>query len=141
MFVHRGEAWVDSICPRNCGVPDSKASSLDPSSISVQFDERATVRPEQILATAHAASYCVALWNRLKQAGHQPRHLHTTAYVHVDEQSTPGMESEIFLDADADVPGMNDARFALHARAAKTDFVALRGLSGIPVRVEPHLHA
>ena len=135
MFVHRGQAWVDAD-PK--GKPDVVCDAV---SSPVQFDQRPTARPEEILATAHAASYCVALWNRLKQAGHVPKHLHTTAYLHVEQPMSPTTESEIFLDTDAEVPGMSEAGFALHAKAAKTDFVALRGLSGIPVSVEPHLHA
>ena len=143
MMIHRGEAWLDVGDARRCDAPktvggDGMSNALG---INIQFEERPAIRPEEVLATAHAASYCLTLWSRLKQAGLQPRRVHTTAYVHRDQGVTRGIESEIFLDTDADIPGLSEEQLALHAKAAKTDFVALRGLSGIPVRLEPHLHA
>ena len=141
MFVHRGQAWLEARPIRTSDVPRVNDNVADGLAINVQFEERPAIRPEEVLATAHAASYCLSLWNRLRQAGHQPKHLRTTAYVHLEGANSAHSESEIFLDTDAEVPGMNEERFALHAKAAKTDFVALRGLSGIPVRIEPHLHA
>jgi lipoyl-dependent peroxiredoxin len=141
MVVHRGAAWLDARPIRTSVVPPDNLNVAEALAINVQFEERPAIRPEEVLATAHAASYCLSLWNRLKQAGHKPTHLHTTAFVHVDAASSSHSESEIHLNTDANVPGLNEERFALHARAAKMDFVALRGLSGIPVKVEPHLHA
>jgi len=135
MTIHRGEAWLDAGQVRS----SVAAGPADALAVNIQFDEKPEVRPEEVLATAHAASYCLTLWNRLRQAGLAPKRVHTTAYVHRDPVVSSCAESEIFLDADADIPGLDDDKFALHAKAAKTDFVALRGLSGIPVRLEPHL--
>jgi osmotically inducible protein OsmC len=141
MMIHRGEAWLDAGHIRTSDVPARDERDRSALAINIEFDERPGIRPEEVLATAHAASYCLTLWNRLKQAGLKPHRVHTTAYVHHDAVVSPRAESEIFIDTDADIPGLDDEKFALHAKAAKTDFVALRGLSGIPVRLEPHLHA
>src|SRR5437016_13812602 len=101
MMIHRGEAWLDAGHCRTSDAPyaENVANAL---AINLQFDQRPEIRPEEVLATAHAASYCLTLWNRLKQAGLEPKRLHTTAYVHHDGVVTPRAESEIFIDTDAD---------------------------------------
>jgi len=140
MMIHRGEAWLDAGHATKFDVPAPREPVANALAVNIQFDERPGIRPEEVLATAHAASYCLTLWNRLTQAGLAPKRVHATAYVHQDTQAAPHAESEIYIDTDADIPGIDEQKFALHAKAAKTDFVALRGLSGIPVRLEPHLH-
>jgi osmotically inducible protein OsmC len=108
---------------------------------SLHFHTKAETRPEEILATAHAASYCLSLWKRLEQAGHKPRRIHTTAYIHQGSNFRQRSEAEIFLDAEADIPGLSEDTFVSHAQAAKGDFVNLRGLSDVPVCLDPQLHA
>src|SRR4051812_45396988 len=123
MMIHRGEAWLDAGHVRTSDVLKPRDTVADGLAVNIQFEERPEIRPEEVLATAHAASYCLTLWNRLKHAGFVPKRVHTTAYVHHDAVSSPRAEAEIFLDTDADIPGLNEEKFALHAKAAKTDFV------------------
>ena len=140
MLIHRGEAWLNA---RQSGAADAPPTSNVASGLSpkLHFHTKAETRPEEILATAHAASYCLSLWKRLQQAGHKPKRIHTVAYIHQDSSIKQRSEAEIFLDAEADIPGLQEEIFVSHARAAKSDFVTLRGLSDVPVRLEPHLHA
>jgi osmotically inducible protein OsmC len=140
MLIHRGEAWLDA---RQSGAADVPPASDVASGMAtdLHFHTKADTRPEEILATAHAASYCLSLWKRLEQAGYKPRRLHTTAYIHQGPNFRQRSEAEIFLDTDADIPGLAEDTFVSHAKAAKSDFVTLRGLSDVPVRLEPHLHA
>lgn len=140
MLIHRGEAWMDA---RQAGAADAPPGAYvaSPSAPTLQFHTKAESRPEEILATAHAASYCLSLWKRLQQAGQRPRRIHTVAYIHQDSSVRQRSEAEIFLDAEGDIPGLEEDAFVSHARAAKGDFVMLRGLSDVPVRLEPHLHS
>ena len=140
MLIHRGEAWLDA---RQSGPADVPPASnvASRAATNLHFHTKAETRPEEILATAHAASYCLSLWKRLEQAGHKPRQIRCTAYIHQDPDFRQRSESEIFLDALADIPGLPQDTFVSHAKAAKSDFVTLRGLSDVPVRLEPHLHA
>jgi osmotically inducible protein OsmC len=138
MSVHKGEAWLDGdeLGTARTSAGEDLSSQL---ALGVRFNERTGVRPEQILATAHAASFCVMLWSRLQRLGHHPRRVHTVAYVHPKEDDRRGPEGELFIAAEAEVPGMSAERFASLTRAAKSDFVASRGLAGVPVKVEPKL--
>jgi organic hydroperoxide reductase OsmC/OhrA len=141
MLIHRGEAWLDG---RQTGIADAPSLGANVASglgSNLHFNTKAETRPEEILATAHAASYCLSLWKRLQQAGHPAKRIHTVAYIHQNSKPRHRGESEIFLNAIADIPGLPEEAFVAHARAAKADFVNLRGLADVPVRLEPHLHA
>jgi organic hydroperoxide reductase OsmC/OhrA len=140
MLIHRGEAWLDAGPARSFDVVDDNPGVVDALAVNVQFEERPEIRPEEVLATAHAASYCLTLWNRLKQSGHTPHRVHTIAYVGHDRAGAPRAEREIFLEANVEMTGMGDESLAAHAKFAKNDFVSLRGLAGVRVRVEPHMH-
>lgn len=140
MSIHRGEAWLDV---GQSGAADVPATSDVASGFAtnLHFHTKAETRPEEILATAHAASYCLSLWKRLEQAGHEPLRIHTIAHIHQGPNFRQRSEAEIFLDTDADIPGLAEDTFVSHAKAAKSDFVNLRGLTDVPVRLESHLHA
>ena len=138
MLIHRGEAWLDAghACLHDAPPDKGGVTGL---AVNVHFDEKVDTRPEEVLATAHAASFCLSLWSRLQKAGHPPRSVHAVTFVHHPSSAPRQSEAEIFINADADIPGVTEEAFAEHAKAAKGDFVALRGLSGIPVRLEPRL--
>ena len=141
MLIHRGEAWLDAGQARNFDASGDNNGYVDALAVNVQFDERPEIRPEEVLATSHAASYCLTLWNRLKQSGHTPRRVHTVAYIRHEQANASQTESEIFLNTNAEITGMSEELFASQVNAAKSDFVAIRGLAGVPVRVETILYA
>ena len=144
MMIHRGEAWLDAGHCRTSDAPNAEnvANAL---AINLQFDQRPEIRPEEVLATAHAASYCLTLWNRLKQAGlEQALHQQTAVAAHLHLEIRHGLD-EVRQAREA-VVARGEAGHRLGALAELRQrriafFVALRGLSGIPVRLEPHLHA
>jgi osmotically inducible protein OsmC len=139
MSVHKGEAWLDGdeLGISKTPLREELSSQL---ALGVRFNEKTGARPEQILATAHAASFCVMLWSRLERLGHHPRRVHTVAYVHpLEREDRRCTEGELLIAAEAEVPGLSAERFASVTRAAKSDFVASRGLAGVPVKVEPKL--
>src|SRR5436309_1200901 len=105
MLIHRGEAWLDAA---QAGISDgvSAGDVAGALGMHVHFDEIPNCRPQEILATAHAASFCLSLFNRLRQSGHIPRRVQTVAYVRHPSDGQPHAESEIFIDTEADIPGL-----------------------------------
>jgi osmotically inducible protein OsmC len=76
---------------------------------------RGTTSPEELLASAHAACYCMALSHELGEAGNAPERLEATATV----TFVPGegvKSSEIVVRGR--VPGIDQAAFEQAARAA-----------------------
>jgi osmotically inducible protein OsmC len=104
--------------------------------------EKAGTNPEELLASAHAACYSMALTGELERAGLKPRSIHTEARVtlakNVDGYSIP----EVSLHVTGDVPEATDEQFVTAAETAKKNcpvsklFNAKIGLEAILKREE-----
>lgn len=64
----------------------------------------AKTSPEELIAAAHAACFCMALSNELSSRGNVPRRLDITATCSFED----GKITTMVLDVDADVPGAGD---------------------------------
>jgi osmotically inducible protein OsmC len=89
--------------------------------------------PEELIAAAHAACFCMALSNELSQRGHPPARLHVRATSTFEEGALTRME----LDVEADLPGADEAALNEGLAAAERSCPvsnALRGNVEIVVR-------
>jgi osmotically inducible protein OsmC len=68
--------------------------------------------PEELLAAAHAACYCMALSNALAEGGTPARSLDVTATATFSPKEGGGMEvSAMQLEVQGDVPGLDQPAF------------------------------
>ena len=83
--------------------------------------------PEELLAAAHAACFCMALSNELSSRGNPP------ARLHVDATATfvPGQGvTTMLLEVEADVPGADEAVFGEALSAAEGSCPVSNALRG-----------
>ena len=97
-----------------------------------RFGEAAGTNPEQLLAAAHSGCFTMALASGLSAAGHPPETLRTDARVHLRNLDGAITLARIDLEADGDVPGIDERQFQAYAEAAKRDCPVSRALAGIP---------
>ena len=90
-----------------------------PYSFSSRFEEGTGTNPEELIAAAHAGCYSMALSNELATAGHTPTSVKTTAKVHLNKGDAGFSITTIELVTQAEVPGIDNARFQNIANAAK----------------------
>jgi lipoyl-dependent peroxiredoxin len=95
------------------------------------FDDGAGTNPEELLAAAHAACFTMALSLGLSEAGHPPSSIETTARVHLRVIAGAPTISQIDLETEGDVPGLDNEAFREHAEQAKTSCIISRALSGV----------
>jgi osmotically inducible protein OsmC len=105
------------------------------SELSVSWPKRAeqgeeATSPEELIAAAHAACYCMALSHGLTQGGHSPDELRVTATVGF--QAGEGITG-IHLDVQGTVPGTDEAGFAEAAAAAAQNCPVSKALSAVPI--------
>ena len=96
-----------------------------------RFEDGPGSNPEQLIAAAHAACFSMALSNLLAQAGNPPVSIHTDATVtlrRVDDRPTI---TKIDLVTVGNVPGVDEAAFIEHAKAAKAGCPVSRALAGV----------
>jgi len=86
--------------------------------------------PEELIAAAHAACYCMALSHGLSQAGSPPEELRVTATVGF--QPGQGITGS-HLDVQGRVPGLDASGFASAAATAAENCPVSKALAGVEI--------
>ncbi len=93
--------------------------------------------PEELLAAAHAACFCMALSHGLAQAGNAPEKLDVTA----TSIFVPGTGvTQMKLDVTGTVPGIDEAAFVQAAEGARDNCPVSGALKGnVEIRLDARL--
>ena len=97
-----------------------------------RFEDGPGSNPEQLIAAAHAACFSMALSNILAQAGTPPESVHTDATVILRPVDGKPTITTIALVTVGRVPGLDEAAFVEHAKAAKAGCPVSRALAAVP---------
>lgn len=114
-----------------------------PYSFNTRFqseDGKAGTNPEELLGAAHAGCYAMALSFALTDAGHPPVELKVTASVDLQKVEGGFGITQIALDLEATVPGIDGAKFLELAEAAKRGCPISRALAATPITLRVNLH-
>jgi lipoyl-dependent peroxiredoxin len=103
-----------------------------PYSFHSRFEDGEGTNPEELIASAHAGCFSMALSGALVKAGHEPESIETTASVYLRKKDGGGFEiHRIHLDTTATVPGIDDAAFQEAAEAAKAGCPVSQALAAV----------
>ncbi|OHE83626.1 MAG: OsmC family peroxiredoxin [Lysobacterales bacterium RIFOXYD1_FULL_69_11] len=105
---------------------------------SSRFGDEKGTNPEELIAAAHAGCFTMALSAKLAEAGHPPTRLDTRADVDLSMEGGPSL-SQIRLKVDAQVPGIDDAKFQSIAEDAKNNCPVSKALSAVPISLQATL--
>lgn len=100
-----------------------------------RFEEGDGTNPEELIAAAHAGCFAMALANELDGEGFTPERIHATASVHLEE----GEITRSVLNAEADVPDVDDTTFQEIAEGAKTNCPVSQALAAIDIELDATL--
>jgi lipoyl-dependent peroxiredoxin len=92
-----------------------------------RFEEEPGTNPEELIGAAHASCFSMFLSAVLSKAGYTVKRVHTTAKVHLGEGPTI---TKIELDTEAEVPGLDEAKFMEHAETSKKGCPVSKALAG-----------
>jgi osmotically inducible protein OsmC len=96
-----------------------------------RFEDGPGSNPEQLIAAAHAACFSMSLSNLLAQAGSPPESVHTDATVTLMRVDGKPTITKIDLVTVGRVPGLDEAAFVEHAKAAKVGCPVSRALAAV----------
>lgn len=96
-----------------------------------RFETGPGTNPEELIGAAHAGCFSMALAAALGRAGHNPTSVRTTAKVHLGAGEAGPSITQIDLEVEGEVPGMDQAKFEEFAEGAKTGCVVSRALAGV----------
>jgi osmotically inducible protein OsmC len=92
--------------------------SATPYSFRTRFEEQPGTNPEELIAAAHAGCFTMALAFQLQAAGFTPTELRTEAAVTLEKEGEGFRISRSALTLEAEIPGIEQAKFDELARAA-----------------------
>ena len=104
-----------------------------------RFEQGGGTNPEELLAAAHAGCFSMALSAGLGRAGFQPKRIHTTAAVRIDKVGEAFEITHIELDCEAEVPGIDQAKFHGQAIAAKDTCPLSKALKAVEITLKARL--
>ena len=108
-------------------------------SFASRFQEAGGTNPEELIGAAHAGCFSMALSHGLSQAGHTPKQVRTSAKVHLEKTGDGFRISQIDLNCEADVPGLDQATFQKFADDAKHNCPVSKLVTGARIQLEARL--
>lgn len=99
---------------------------------SSRFEEGDGTNPEELLAAAHAGCFSMKFAGDLGAAGFDPTSVRTTAKVHLERGDAGFSITAIELVSEAQVDGIDDARFREIAEQAKAACPVSKALAAVP---------
>jgi osmotically inducible protein OsmC len=108
-------------------------------SFASRFEEGTGTNPEELAGAAHAGCFSMAFSNELSKAGFVPTRVATNARVHLEKGESGFAISRIDLDCEAQVPGIDAARFRELAEGAKRNCPISKLFTGATIKLDAKL--
>jgi osmotically inducible protein OsmC len=100
-------------------------------SFASRFESGTGTNPEELIGAAHSGCFSMALSAGLDRAGLPPARIHTVAKVHLGATDAGPTITQIDLEVEGEVPGLDAAGFQQHAETAKKNCPVSRALAGV----------
>jgi len=108
-------------------------------SFTSRFENGQGSNPEEMIAAAHASCFSMALSHGLAEAGFTPRSVSTTANVTLDKTAAGFKITQIELVTEANVPGIDNAKFMEQAEGAKKGCLISQALAAVEIKLSAKL--
>lgn len=104
-----------------------------PFSFKTRMGDEPGSNPEELIGAALAGCFSMALSHGLASAGSPPKHIATSADVHFNQGGGGWAITRIDLKVEAEVPGLDDAKFQEVAQATKSGCPVSKALTGTEI--------
>ena len=140
MSVRTAEAvWVGSLREGKGTMKLGSGAFEGAYSFSSRFEEGTGTNPEELIGAAHAGCYSMALSSGLGKGGFSPERIFTTAQVTLASVDGKSRITEIHLETQAKVPGIEPAKFQEIAEATKEGCPVSAALTGVKITLTARL--
>ncbi len=118
---------------------DSGVLSGTAYSFATRFEQAPGTNPEELLASAHAACFSMALAATLGRKGHKPQSIQTRAICHLTPQTAGFKVTKMRLETRGTVEGIDDATFKEIAAEAEKSCPISNALRAIEIELDAAL--
>src|SRR6266513_3972976 len=108
-------------------------------SFSSRFEEGTGTNPEELIGAAEADCYSMAFAANLEKAGHPAKRISTSATVKLEMVGGGPKITTIDLKTEAEVPGIDEAKFREQAELTKKTCPVSVALAGAQINLEAKL--
>ena len=108
-------------------------------SFNSRFESGTGTNPEELIGAAHAGCFSMALSAALGKAGFTPKRVSTSAGVHLEPVEGGFGITAIDLTTEANVPGIDNAKFQEIAEGAKKGCPVSKALAGTKINLSAKL--
>ena len=141
MPVRKAEAeWKGNLMEGAGRLKVGSGAFEGPYSFKSRFEEgQSATNPEELIGAAHAGCFTMAVTAQLSKGGFQPTRIHTTADVKLEKVGEGFAITRIDLTTEAEVPGIDDAKFQAIAGDAKKNCPVSKALAGTDIQLRATL--
>lgn len=104
-----------------------------------RFENGKGTNPEELIASAHAGCFSMALSADLAKAGYTPESVETNAEVSLEILDDGPKITTIVLNTEARIPDINDGEFREIAEGAKNNCPVSKALAGVDIQLNATL--
>ena len=108
-------------------------------SFSSRFEEGTGTNPEELIGAAEAGCFSMALSANLEKAGHPSKRISTVATVKLETVEGAPKITTIDLKTEANVPGIDEAKFREIAEQTKKGCPVSKALAGTQINLDAKL--
>ncbi|MHB0999103.1 MAG: OsmC family protein [Armatimonadota bacterium] len=108
-------------------------------SFASRFESGTGTNPEELIGAAHAGCFSMAFAGELASAGFKPEMVRTVANVQIDKVDGGFAITNIYLQTEARVPGIDNAKFQEIAEGAKKGCPVSKALTGVKISLDAKL--
>jgi lipoyl-dependent peroxiredoxin len=136
MPVRNAEAeWKGNLFEGQGHMKMASGSYDGPFTFKSRMESGPGTNPEELIAAAHAGCFSMAFSAGLAKAGFTPKRVHTKAAVHFDKVGDGFAITSIDLATEAEVPGIDNAKFQEQAEGAKKGCPVSKALAGTKINL------
>lgn len=110
-----------------------------PFSYARRFEEQPGTNPEELIGAAHAGCFAMSISSRLTTAGYIPKRIHATARVHLGKVDGKSRITNIELECETEVDGIDLDNFLALAEDAKINCPVSAALTGVEISLNARL--
>jgi osmotically inducible protein OsmC len=132
MSVRHAEAeWKGDLKGGNGHVKFGSGAYEGAYSFHSRFENGRGANPEEMIGSAYAGCFAMALANTFAQGGHVANSVHAKADVHLGKDDKGFLITHIELTVNADVPGLDADTFHEHVQKLSQGCIVARALGAV----------
>jgi lipoyl-dependent peroxiredoxin len=140
MPVRKAEAeWKGNLLEGTGRMKLGTGAYEGPFSFKSRMENGAGTNPEELIGAAHAGCFSMAFSATVEKAGFKPNRVHTKASVHFDKVEAGFAITKIELETEAEIPGIDNAKFQELAEAAKKGCPVSKALAATEITLQAKL--